>query len=478
MFDLRNYQIIGKNEVRNVFVSGKKRVVLCSPTGSGKTVTFASIAVDSVKNGTTVLIVVDRKELLNQSREKLIEYGLNPSLITANQRTFQSNSYIATIETLVRRPIIMNTFAKTERLLVIIDECHKQIFDKILKSHIFQHAYIIGATATPKRSGKMNQMSSFYNAMVTPTTISELISSGHLVPATTFGANFDVSNIKLKGGEFDTQSMFSEFNRPALYSGVVEKYQKHTPGTRAICFCVNVEHSKKTCESFRNAGIVAEHIDGTTPNHMRQNIISEFKKGNIKIITNCDILTTGFDDPGIETVIVNRATKSLSLWLQMCGRGSRPFPKKESFNILDLGGNVFRLGFWEEEREYSLTHKTKDSTDAAPLKTCPMCECLCYATAKICPHCKHVFEVKEKKLIDAEFAAIVNQKQIPENLKGKTLEQMTISELEQYREFKKYKIGWIIREILRRPDLSLEEFANLKGYKTSWIKIQENIYSH
>lgn len=479
MFDLRPYQIDAKNGIRNVFTSGKKRVILCAPTGSGKTVTFASIASDAVRSGTTAVIVVDRRELLEQSREKLIEYGLSPALITAGQRTFQSSSYIATIETLVRRPAIMNNLAKSERLLFIIDECHKQIFDKLLTLQQFKHAFIVGASATPKRSGKMNQLFDYYDEIIVPTTISDLIENGYLVPAITFGANIDVSNLGVKRGDFDAKQMFDQFNKPKLYSGVVEKYLKHTPGTKAICFCINVKHSTNTRDAFIAAGITAAHIDGTTPPGIRKQIIAAFKRGEIMVLCNCDILTTGFDDPGVETVIVNRATQSLTLWLQMCGRGSRPHKeKKQSFNIIDLGGNVFRLGFWDQERTFSLKHKKKDSVDADPLKNCPNCDALVHLTAKFCPHCKFEFMKAETTLLTADFSALVNQNEIPENLKGKTLEEMTIGELEQFREFKKYKLGWIVREIIKRPDLSLADYAKNKGYKPEWIKIQENIYSH
>jgi len=479
MFELREYQQKAKHEIRSKFSEGIKAVILCAPTGSGKTVTFASIAADASRTGTTSVIVVDRKELLAQSIEKLVHYGLSPSLITAGKRTFQSSVYVATVETLVRRPQTINRLAESKRLLFIIDECHKQSFDKVLENKSFGHAFFIGASATPKRSGKMTQLSKYYSDIVQPTTISYLIENGHLVPAITFGAPVDVSKIAVKRGEFDSNSMFNEFNKTVLYSGVVEKYRKHANGTRAICFCINVQHSINTRDAFRNAGIRAEHIDGSTPNNERNSIVSAYKNGFVDVLCNCEILTTGFDDPATETVIVNRATKSLTLWLQMCGRGSRPNGEsKTHFNVLDLGGNVFRLGFWETEREFSLDHKTKKTEDAAPLKECPNCAALLHLSAMKCKNCGHVFEKIEKPLVESEFVPLVNQSEsLPENLRGKNLSEMTVVELEQYREFKKYKIGWIVRQITERNDITLQQFADLKGYKQSWIMVQNSIYS-
>lgn len=477
MFELRNYQKNLKNEIRSNFLKGNRRVILCSPTGSGKTVTFASIAADAVKSGTTVVIVVDRRELLSQSREKLIEYGLTPALITAGQRTFHSASYIATVETLVRRPELIRKIAKSERLLIIIDECHKQSFDKIHEIEMFNHAFFIGATATPKRSGKQTQLSKYYGEIVHSVTIRELIADGFLVPAITYGERFDVSKISVKGGEFETSSMFNQFNNSVLYSDIVNKYRKHANGTKTIVFCVNVEHSLKTRNAFRNAGIRAEHIDGATPTAERNQIIRSYKNGMIDVLCNCDILTTGFDDPATETIIVNRATKSLTLWLQICGRGSRPFGDKVHFNIIDLGGNVFRLGFWESEREFSLHHKTKEIAGETPLKECPNCSALVHASVMLCKHCGHDFPKPEIKTKDGDLSSLIMTDDLPDHLKSRTLEEMSINDLEQIRSIRKYKIGWIVRLIMNRPDLSLSDYAELKGYKTGWIKNMQNIYS-
>ena len=220
IFSLRPYQTDAKNAVREHFMADTKRIILCKPTGSGKTVTFADIARDTVKNGLTVMVVVDRQELLKQSREKLIAYGLNPSLITAGKTARKGNSsYIATVQTLVRRELPPVD-------LIIIDEAHKQIFDKILEKPEYKDVYVIGATATPYRTGRMNQLAKNYDAMVETITISELIQLGFLVPAITYGAKVDTSNIKTKGNDFDASSMFDAFNISTLYAGVIEKYKR------------------------------------------------------------------------------------------------------------------------------------------------------------------------------------------------------------------------------------------------------------
>jgi superfamily II DNA or RNA helicase len=493
VYSLRPYQEEGKKQISSLFSKNYNKVLFCSPTGSGKTVTFADMAREAVINGFTVMIVVDRKELLNQAQSKLISYGLNPSLITAG-KTGRSGSkaYIATVQTLARRTPPPVDF-------IIIDEAHKQIFDKILKLEAYKNAYVIGATATPCRTGKMGQLSDIYEQMVETVTIQDLIQDGYLVPAITYGAKLDTSKIKVKGQDFDAEDMYKAFDKKTLYAGVVEKYKKFAPGTKAVCFNINVKHSLKVTEAFNAAGISAVHLDGKTPKAEREGILQAFSKGLFKVLNNVDVLTTGYDEWTIETVIVNRATKSLSLWLQMPGRGSRITPKeykkrpgylqKEHFNLIDMGGNVFTLGFWESERNYSLTHKTKTTVDAAPVKTCPEdkedinkrlgCGALVNASARNCKHCCYIFPLPVKKEAEeVDFIQLENYDFLPPELVGKSWGSMGLAELEKVRKIKGYKLGWIAKQILMNKDLNLIDYANFRGFENprAWEQRMNKYY--
>jgi superfamily II DNA or RNA helicase len=488
-YGLREYQQELKTEIRKSFTNGNNSIILCSPTGSGKTVTFADIARSTVLNGGRVLIAVDRSELLRQAESKLIEYGLNPSIITAGRSVKQGQScYVATVQTLVRRKI-------PDIDLLIIDEAHKQTFDKLITDEFYKGKFIIGATATPKRSGKMNQLSDIYDKIVSSVNIPDLIELGFLTPAITYGAKIDTSKIKMKGQDFDNKELFNAFDKRTLYDGVVEKYKKFSPGTKAIVFNINVEHSLKVAEAFREAGLNVDHIDGTTPKVKRKFILEWFSKTPGAILCNCEILTTGYDEWSIETVIVNRATKSLPLWLQMCGRGSRIVPNERSavkdyFNIIDMGGNTFEHGFWEQKREYSLKHKSKDEVGIAPVKECPEdkldilekngCGALVPAPATKCKYCGYIFPEPKKEIPkDTEFIQLENYELLPAHLVGKQWGSMTIDELEQVRIAKKMKgQGWIIRQILMNKDLQLIDYAEYKGYKypNSWVRKMESMY--
>lgn len=493
IYPLREYQAELKLDIRNLFISGIKSVIMCSPTGSGKTVTFADIARDAVKNGKKVMILVDRRELLQQAQEKLKSYGLNPSLITSG-RTAKVNAkcFIATVQTLIRRdkmPVVD---------LIIIDEAHKQAFDKVVGHEQYKNTFKIGATATPIRTGRMNQLTDYYQNLVSSVSISSLISQGFLVPAVTYGAKFDTSSIKIKGKDFDTSDMFDKFDKVTLYKGVVNKYEKFAKGTKAIVFNINVEHSLKVTDSFRAAGYIAEHLDGNTPKGQRASILKAFNEGRIQILNNCDVLTTGFDEWTIETVIVNRSTKSVPLWLQMGGRGSRitPHPlqgntrylQKSHFNLIDMGGNVQRLGFWEDEREFSLRHKTRSTEGVAPVKECPEektdnkgrsgCGAIVRASAISCPHCNYEFEVKKKEAIEGDFLQLVNEKILPLELIGKPYSQMTIEELEEAKKALGYKHGWLVNQIIMSEKVSLLQYARFKKYRypQAWVNKMESMY--
>lgn len=498
VFDLRPYQVEGKNEIRGFFGQDRKKVIFCSPTGSGKTVTFADIARETVKNGRRVLILVDRKELLDQARDKLITYGLNPSLITAGKTGRKnSNSYIATVQTLVRRPL-------PDVDLIIVDEAHKQIFDKILTKPEYENVFTIGATATPYRTGRMTQLSDIYGGMVETITIRELIAKGFLVPAITYGAKVDTSGIKVKRGDYDTQELYSAFDKQTLYAGVVEKYRKFANNTKAIVFCINVEHSKKVAASFNASGIPAVHLDGKTSKKDRENMLKAFSLGHFKVLCNVEVLTTGFDEWTIETVIVNLATKSLPKWLQMAGRGSRITPRefknksgylqKTHFNLIDMGGNVFKLGFWEQERDFKLDHKRKEDVDPAPVKKCPEdkydkppegtrepklgCGAIMHAGAPKCKQCGFIFEKKKNEPKEGEFIQLENYEFLPLDLVNKSWGVMSIEELEKVREVKGYKQGWLIRQILLNKDLNLIDYATFKKYKNprAWVETTEKRY--
>lgn len=456
------------------FAKGKQAPVDCMPTGAGKTVSFADYALECVNNGATVLIICNRKELISQAKAKLNKYGLHPVLIIPRNGDKYSNIYLASIDTLRNR-------RKPEVDYVIIDEAHIRAFDPIALYYKDRGARIIGVTATPARKGKKfieeypeysGQMGDVYDDLIVPVTLAELIRDEYLVPAITYGVELDLSDIKRKGEDYDEKSLYEKFNKPKRYAGVVEKYLQFCKGQKALVFNINVQDSINMTAEFEAAGIATAHVDGKTPESDRDKIFEDFKRGRIMVLNNCSVATTGYDEPTIEVIIVNRPTMSLPLWLQMCGRGSRPCDEinKACFSIIDMGSNVYSHGFWQQEREWSLevgfVSRTKG---AAPVGDCTSCGALIPLNIVACPYCEAVNKKKEeteRKMLEAEFT-ILDADTLPVALK-KPLYKMSVQELEEYRELKNYAIGWIVRQLTARGEAALMEYANFKNYSKSW----------
>lgn len=501
IFELREYQKQLKTDIRNLFQNGKRSVILCSPTGSGKTVTFADICRNAVDRGMKVLIAVDRKELLEQSVDKLKSYGLNPEIITGGKKwiDYKSKSYVATVQTLKKRH-----FPNID--LLVIDECHKQIFDPVVETYKQKNVFVIGATATPIRKGKnQRQFGAIYDEIVQSVEIADLISDGYLSPCRSFGSVVELENVRTQNGDYKSDDLFNIYNKPYLYDGLIKHWLNVAKTRKTIVFNINVKHSKLTNEVFRNAGINSAHVDGTTPKKERERILRDFKFGKIQVLNNVDILTTGFDEPSIGCVVVNRRTKSVPLWLQMVGRGSRIYPGKNDFVLLDMGGNIIENGFWERSRSFSLWHKVHGG-GIAPEKQCPDplvewnddgtfveiefkdltlkqkekhgCGRFVPAGAVQC-ECGYIFPKKKREMLETEMSELISNGDdivvIPDHLK-KPYNEMNFDELIQIQKIKGFKKHWILHQI-KPTDDNLERVRVLLGYQKKWIYFaKKNIY--
>jgi len=449
--DLRDYQQQTKTELRNAFLQGLRRLLMVVPTGGGKTVIFTNMVSEMIAKGKTCMILCDRKELIKQAYSKITQYDIHPTIIAPGYKLYKNSVYLASVDTLKR---YQSPTSKASDFLrrelpyvdcIIVDEAHKQTFDKILLEYIeLCNPFIIGATATPLRTGSQNCLSLIYQDIVNPVSVQNLLDLNFLAPARTFASKLDMSSVKVKGGDYDNKAMYEKFNSVALYDGVVENYLKFSDGKKAICFNVNVEHSVNMVQKFRDSGLQAVHLDGNTPDAERTKILRDYSKENF-ILSNCSVLTTGFDEPSIEVVIVNRATLSLPLWLQMTGRGSRIYKKKEHFTIIDQGANVYRHGMWEDDREWSLYKKPKRKGDGvAPVKVCGACEALNASSTRLCKVCGQQFEVKEKKLAQAEFVEIKKNRGLGVKF---DVRNATNQELADYAKEMGYKKGWVYQQM-------------------------------
>jgi len=466
MIQLRDYQTKLVDEIRNSFTNKKKRVILCSPTGSGKTVMFTYIVKNAIEKGGRVLIFTHRTELLKQSSKTFANFGLIPELITANSTPDLSLSlHVSMVETFNRRIEDYLLFLQS-RTLIIIDEAHLESFTKLLP-YFSPQTYVIGATATPYRKGKQNSLSDFYNAMIQNVDTPDLIRDGYLSDSITYGVEIDLKKLKRRGDDYDTEQYYQE-NK--IYEGVVTNYKRLTPNKKAILFASNVNSSKQVCLQFNISGIKAKHIDGTTPDAERISILEWFANTPNAVICNCGILNAGYDQPDIEVVILYRATTSLPLFLQMCGRGSRVTPTKSKFTILDFGSNISRHGYWEQNRYWSLEKKEKENKKAEPMKSCKQCEALIPARSVECKFCGYIYKPKTRTQNEmAELVLLPKPKLNSLAMKRNNIERVAMCKAGLV------KPAYILHQMTDIDDAM--EFVGLMGYKKGWLHFNRDRFN-
>lgn len=533
MITLRDYQNLGAEGTRRFFAKGGKHAIFQAPTGGGKTVIFSYISQNAAAKGKKVLILTDRTELLTQTGGTLESFNIDPYFIRAGTKflNFNHSVYVAMAQTLrnrIKKPMWSNFILK-DIDIVIIDEAHKQDFNYLFESGLIDDKFVLGFTATPKRSGKMRQLALDYEEIIDTVSVQTLVEKGYLVSDDYYGVEgVDLNAMKFDKmkGDYSEADMFARFNSPKLYAGVVKNWLQEAKGTHTVVFCVNIEHVIHTCEEFHKAGIDARFLvsgmgkpkepspeasEGNWTRYQekmrlyhlylesfgkwsgeRNTIINGFKRKEFSVLINAGILTTGFDCPSIETVVVNRATSSVALWLQMIGRGSRIYPKKTHFNILDFGNNASRLGHYTSPRLWQLWHENKaDGTGVAPVKTCGMdanghkkedknkkkgCERMILASIKICPFCGYIYP--DKKAKEAELRAILYDTAEFKAIAVKKISQMDIDELYKYHKMKRHKPAWLWRQLYFRGGVDLlRSFGKRKHWKKGTIERAVNYVS-
>lgn len=457
---IRPYQNKAIIDLKNGFKQNKRQV-LCAPTGSGKTVMFTEIVRSASQKGTQCLILTDRTELFKQTCKTM---SMQVQELNANThiRSFNPHALVtvAMVETLKRRTL----FGYTPKL-IIIDEAHKAAFNKVIE--MYSDAYVIGATATPV--GK--HFYKYYQDIVQTIDIPDLIEEGFLSQCRAYQMQDDFSDLETKAGEYTDKSLFNHFNNRKLYSGVVDEYVSRTMGKKCIVFNVNIEHSENMTDEFRNQGIMSECITSKTPTLERERILKAFSDGLFPVLNNCGILTTGYDEPSIEVVIMNRKTKSLPLWLQCCGRGSRIYPNKEYFTILDFGMNHDEHGMWQEPRNWQLKPPKKKKEQAAPVKRCDHCSAINYASARVCAICGEPFKVNETVISEGVMVEVTPK--APTELIGKYISDLTIAELILLQKSKKYKPTFIWRVVRSMGNQCIDQYAKDMGYSKGWAYRQK-----
>lgn len=321
------------------------------PTGGGKTVIFSEIVRRYLANNDKkVVVLTHRIELCKQTSKMLKGFGVSNKIINSKVKELPDQNdyscFVAMVETLKNR--INDEKLHLDNIgLVIIDEAHYNSFRKLLNS--FKNAFILGVTATPLSSNIKLPMHQSYNELIVGDTIGSLIEKGFLARATTYSYDVGLTSLKVGiNGDYTVKSSDDLYTNTLMQEKLLHAYTERSLGKKTLIFNNGIHTSLYVYDTFREAGYDIRHLDNTSGSEERKEILAWFKKTPDAILTSVGILTTGFDEPTVETIILNRATKSLTLYFQMIGRGSRKLPGKDEFTVIDLGNNAARFGLWSD----------------------------------------------------------------------------------------------------------------------------------
>jgi superfamily II DNA or RNA helicase len=386
---LRDYQTGGIADVRAAIRAGHRRIVLVVPVGGGKTTMASEIIRLATERGRRCLFIAHRRELIDQAVARLARFGIVAGIIQAGRPRMEAPVQVASIDTLVNRENVPAD-------IVIADECqHARAGRWTTTLARYPNAILLGLTATPFRlDGK--GLGFIFDKIVAPVTVRELIRRGVILEPRVFGPDIaaELKGVHTVAGEFNQRELGERMNQRRLVGNIVEHWMEAAgPGSaggvkRTIVFAVNVEHSQAIIERFREAGIAAEHVDAKTPN--RKSIFERLARNETHVVSNVGIATEGWDLPDLGVVVLARPTQSLSLHIQMIGRGMRTAEGKTECLVLDHAGNHHRHGMVTDEIEYSLEDKPKKPS-APSVRQCPACYAI-FQGPGACPACGTVPE--------------------------------------------------------------------------------------
>jgi DNA repair protein RadD len=412
-FTLRPYQDQIITEVDAHIADGIKQIMIQSATGSGKSKLFTFLTRRAVDQGKNVLICVHRKELLNQAVRHMKSTGLIAGVIQGS-RTMMLGSpvQVASVPTMHKR---LNIKWKPD--FIFMDEAHHSGSTTWVKiQEAYPDAILIGFTATPIDS-KQKGFVHIYKVMVKGPKVKDLIRQGHLSNFKIYGAPpIDVRGVK-KGanGDYNSRDLEEVADKPKLIADLVDTWRQLALGEKTIVFACSPKHSEHVRDQYNEFGRsyygkeIAAHIDGTTPEGERDEIVRRFSltpndPDNLMLLTNYGVAAEGFDVPSCSCVQLARPTMSLALALQMYGRSLRPAPGKEYAKLLDHAGVITMHGKPDADHEWSLESGVikADSTDIQ----CPCCGAInerSKVLPQICDVCKAIIVIGADKKSRSRF---------------------------------------------------------------------------
>ena len=353
---LRPYQQDAITAVEDGLARGVTRPLIVLPTGTGKTQIFASVI---ARRGGSALVLAHRDELLRQAAEKIAladrTLGLGVGFVQAERDDTNAPVVVGSVQTLARQ-------SRLERLprhfdTVILDEAHHagaRSYRRILE-HLQPSPLILGVTATPQRAdGRLGEV---WQEIVFQRGIAEMIAAGYLadVRGVRVGLDaVDLDAVAQSGGDFDADALGDALEQAAAPAHVLAAYRQHAEGRKTVVFVPTVALAHRIATVFRDAGVPAEAVDGTTLLEHRRATLERFRTADTRVLVNVGIVSEGYDEPSITCVVMATPTRSQVKYAQAAGRGLRPFPGKDDCVIIDVVGVTDRLDLQTMPRLFGL----------------------------------------------------------------------------------------------------------------------------
>lgn len=391
---LRPYQKKAADQIRAHAAKGGKGAILKMATGSGKTAVFCDFLIGAHKKGNTAIMVVKGKSLVAQASERLRREGVPHGILQGdNTRGTHHKILVCSIDTLFARQLA----PKAD--LVVIDECHM--------SHSTSYAWFfeqypnvfkIGVSATPNHKKGMTHIA---DAMIEPVTIRELIDDGYLVGGKYYVPYIpDLTGVGKANGDYKTGDLAdASIADKELAASAAKVWKENLQGKSTLVYAVNIEHAGVVATSLAEAGAIVAVLTGSSSDCTRKDVLGKLLIGEINAVVSVGVLTTGVDLPALQAIMCCRPTESHNLWIQILGRGTRPYLGKKHFLVYDLSGNLLKHGPIEQEFEsnlYEIDVNEKPKIASIKLTICAKC----YATFEnvdnltTCPCCGEPLDPK------------------------------------------------------------------------------------
>lgn len=412
MLSLYSHQQALIDDTRLRLRTGLRAILLQIATGGGKTVMGAFVIKSASGKGKTCWFIVHRRELIKQTCATFADVGIPHGVVSAGAAMMRTaRVQVCGIDTLRNR---MDKLPAPD--VIVWDECHHlAAAGWAAVRERYPAAIHVGLSATPQRLDGRG-LRPWFDDMVCGPSPAWLIEQGFLAPYRLFAPPAAVAvtldDVRTSGTDYNRGELAAAMDKSTVTGDAVAHYLRLARGKRAVAFEVTIERSKRLVEAALAAGIPAEHVDGETDASVRDAAIARFRRGETLLLSNVDLFGEGFDLPAIEVAILNRPTKSLTIYLQQCGRALRTSPGKTEALILDHAGNAMRHGLPDDEREWSLDgrkKKRKKGEAEVNVKQCPQCYRVALSTARVCKGCGHEFvatPTREIEHVDADLVEV------------------------------------------------------------------------